>query len=75
MLKELWKSWLKFGELLGTPMANGILTVFYFTLFAIPGICLSLIFDKIGKKFQQDSYFSDDVRDIRLSSIDEALDG
>jgi hypothetical protein len=75
MLKELWEIWLKFGELLATPMGNGILTVFYFTLFAIPGICLSLIFDKIGKKFQQDSYFSEDVRDLRLNSFDEALDG
>jgi hypothetical protein len=75
MLKVLWEKWLKFGELLGTPMGNGILTVFYFTLFAIPGICFSLFFDKIGKRFHHDSYFSEDMRDIRLNSVDEALDG
>jgi hypothetical protein len=74
MLKMVWEKWLVFGEWMGTHMGNGILTAFYFSVFAFPGICLSTIYDKIGKKFQQDSYFSQDMRDIKLNSIDEALD-
>jgi hypothetical protein len=72
MVYTLWQKWLQFSEWLGTIIGNAILTVFYFTLFAIPGLFLTVIFDKFGKNTQNATYFSDDVSDLIISDMNEA---
>jgi len=72
MLHKFWKTWLHFGEIIGNIVGQIILTVFYFTLFALPGIYFAFFSDKIGKKTQDKSYFSTDMRDLELTSLESA---
>lgn len=72
MLRSAWDKWIAFSEILGTYVGNSILTVFYFSLFAIPGIVFSTVVDIVGKTNRTESYFSDDVNDLRMSTIEEA---
>lgn len=74
MVYNLWHKWLLFGEWLGTRIGKAILTVFYFSLFAIPAIFLTYVFDKFGKKDQEVSYFSDNVDDLKVIDMDHALE-
>lgn len=72
MLRAAWDKWIAFSEILGTYVGNSILTVFYFSLFAIPGIVFSTVVDIVGKKGRKDTYYSEDVKDLQLQSLEDA---
>lgn len=56
-LTPLWKKWLRISEFIGNIMSRIILTVLYFTLFAIPGIGSRLLSDKLQIKSRKESYW------------------
>lgn len=73
MLRRLWEKWKAFGERVGNITSKIILTFFYFSLFAIPAVFLSFVYDKVGRNYEkQDSYFAEESVDLKLENMEEA---
>jgi len=50
ILKNIWEKWIIISEIIGNMLSRIILTILYFTLFAIPSIFLTYFVDRFGKK-------------------------
>ncbi len=72
MLRYLWEKWINFGELLAGIFGGMLLTIFYYTIFSIPGIILSYRYEKAGKCDNKGSYFYKDVSALCIKEINEA---
>ena len=48
-LRKAWDKWIEISEIIGNIVSKIVLTVLYFTLFAIPAAFLSFISDRFGK--------------------------
>jgi hypothetical protein len=70
-LKGIWKKWLFVSEKIGNFMSRVILTLLYFTIFAIPGIASRLFTDKLQIKKRKTSYWVD-IKDKVPKDIEES---
>lgn len=50
MLKQLWRRWQAFGHWIGDFVARVLLTLFYFTIFAVFAVAMSRFHDPLGTK-------------------------
>ena len=55
----LWKKWLSVSEKFGNVISRIILTLLYFTIFAIPGIASRLFLDRLQTKAKKTTYWID----------------
>lgn len=72
MFRYIWRKWIDFGEFLAGIFGGVLLTIFYFTIFAVPCFFLSFAYDQIGKCYIEGSYFCSDVSALTIRNIDEA---
>jgi hypothetical protein len=70
ILKDYWTKWLEISEAMGNVVGRITLSIFYFVLFAIPGLYLTFASDKVGKNFEESSYFINEKTE--MSSLDES---
>jgi len=69
--KTIWKEWIEFGEWLGNIIGQIVLSVFYFSLFMIPAVILSKKYH-LESQSVRNSYFSNQVSELQLQTIDDA---
>lgn len=70
-LVRLWKKWLHVSEKFGNTVSRIILTVVYFTIFAIPGIVSRLFSDRLQAKTKKTTYWID-AKDKVPKSLEES---
>jgi hypothetical protein len=69
LLKQLWKKWRAFGQVMGDFVARIIMTVFYFTV-AIPfGIGVRVFKDPLHLKSQHTTWLK---RETKADTIEDA---
>ena len=69
----LWNKWLYVAEKIGNFTSRILLTVLYFTLFAILGILSRLFSDRLQIKEKKSSYWAD-AKDKVPKSLEESRD-
>lgn len=74
MWSTIWNKWLAFGEWIGTIIGKAMLTVFYFTIFLIPALYLSIKKDNVEKEYCDKSYFIEVTSDLSIDTIEEAME-
>ncbi len=57
VLKAIWEKWKFISEKIGNVISRVILTVLYFTIFAIPGIAASLFSNRLRMKAKYKTYW------------------
>ncbi|HWQ20149.1 MAG TPA: hypothetical protein VN455_10265 [Methanotrichaceae archaeon] len=69
-LENLWMKWLEISEAMGNIVGRAVLSIFYFVLFAVPGLYFTFVSDRVGKTFEESSYFVEERTE--MSSLDES---
>ena len=59
MLMSLWHKWMQISEFIGNIISRIILTVLYFTIFAVLGIIVRTFSDRLQIKTKKTSYWLD----------------
>ena len=63
-LTLIWQKWMFVSEKLGTTISMVTLTILYFTIFAILGITIRLLSDKLKMKRKYSSYWEDTTNKV-----------
>ena len=69
LLRKLWHTWKKVGQIMGDFIARVVLTIFYFTIFMPFGVALRLLGDPLMIKKRQPNWL---VRKTHDHTIDNA---